>query len=156
MAVTSTIIGVIGTGVGVSQQRKAVRAQERAERISRRQADLDNQRRIRQAVGQARQDRAQVLAAATAGGVEDSSGALGGTGAAQTQLGANVGFFQQSADANNAANRQISRANRFSNNAQTAQAIGGLGQQLGFGGAREAGAQIRRRRATGQRQGLFF
>jgi hypothetical protein len=88
-----------------------------------------------------------VIAQAAAGGLDlqEGSSVQGATGSAQSQLGSNVGFFQQTADANRASNAQIQRANSRLNRAQTFQTLGGVPQQLGFGGPKEFGALLQKK-----------
>lgn len=146
MAITSAIFAVIGTGVSISQQRKASKAADTADKLKNRQNDLENKRRINKAVEDAKIARANALASAGAAGVQDSSPLQGALGSADTQLASNVGFAQQTAGANAQANRLIAGANRDLNRASTFQAIGQLPQQFGFGSVADAGRQIAKRR----------
>ena len=124
MAITSAVLTVIGTGVGIAKSRQAARKQERAERLSARQNDIENQRRIRAAVEAARVAKAGAIASAVAGGVGDTSALEGGLGAAQTQLASDAAFAQQAAEQNARSNRLIGSANRDLSTASTAQALG--------------------------------
>jgi len=145
--VISTIIGAAGTTAGIIQSNRASKAVRRSEEIRSRQADLENQRKIRLAVGQARQQRASAIANASGAGLDlqDGSGLQGAIGSAQSQIGANVGFFQQTLGANQASNAQIARSNRLLNSGQTFQAAGQVPQQLGFGGPKEFGALLQKK-----------
>lgn len=127
----ATTIG--GTAASVSAQRRAQREQSQAQKIASRQAAVENQRRIRQAIAAARADRANLLASgfAQTGGF-DSSGIAGGAAAADTQLASNVGFARQTQAFNQATNNRLQRANRAAGQANTFGAIAGLPTQLGF------------------------
>lgn len=142
MAGTAAVIGLVvsaaGTGASVRQSRKAADEAEKAGDIERRQADIENQRRIRQSIEQARIQRAQVLAAGLEQGGQDSSGLLGGLGSAQSQLASNVGFANQVAGANRSVNRRLSASQSAAARGQTFQQIGALPGAFGFDAASSA------------------
>jgi hypothetical protein len=126
-------LAVAGTGTAIVQQHRAAQAQRKADKAGQAQAEIANQRSIRQAIAQSRIQQAQVLASGQAQtGGTDSSGIQGGLASAQSQLGANVGFARTTAAANNSINQSTQKYNDFMANAGTAQAIGNLGTQFGF------------------------
>lgn len=131
-AIAALAVSAIGTGVSVSQQRKAQRAEEKRDAVGEAQAQLENQRNIRQAIAASRLQQAQVQAAGQASGGTGSSGLAGGLGSAQTQVASNIGFARQTAAANSAINRQTGLASQALAAGATAQAIGGLPAQFGF------------------------
>lgn len=132
VAIIGLIVGAAGTASSIRSNKKAQQAQEKSDDINQRQTDLENQRRIRQSVEQARVERAKVIASATVSGTSDGSAVAGGLGSAATQNAANVGFARQAAEANASANRQIGKARGFTTRANTAQAIGNLPSQFGI------------------------
>jgi hypothetical protein len=97
------------------------------------QAELANQRAIRQTIAQSRMEQANMLSGAYAstGGVS-SSGVQGALGAAQTQTGANIGFANQTMAANRGINDALSNYNKFTSNAATAGAVAALPGQFGW------------------------
>ena len=127
-------VSVLGTGASIAQQRKAQRAQRRADAVSRAQAELENQRNIRQAIAAGKLQRAQLTAAGQTqtGGFGGSSAVTGALGAAQTQAAANVGFAQQTQAATSAINRQGSIANNALSAANIFQGISTLPTAFGF------------------------
>jgi len=133
VAIASLIVAAVGTGVGIHQQRKAENAREDADKMQQAQAELANQRSIRQSIAQSRLEQANMLSGAYAstGGVS-SSGVQGALGAAQTQTGANIGFANQTMAANRGINDAISKYNQFSSNAATAGAVAALPGQFGW------------------------
>ena len=93
MAVTGAFI--VATAVSVDQSRQAAKAQEKAQELSQRRADLEAARARRQQVREARIRRAQIIAQSQAVGGEGSSAEAGATGSLQSQLGANLSFLDQ-------------------------------------------------------------
>ena len=129
-AVAAVSIG--GTVAGNLQQRRAVRKQERSEQLNRSQAQVENQRRIRLAVSQARVDRAATIAQAEASGAGGSSSVAGALGSQRSQLASNAGFAQATAQANARSNALIGSSNRDLNRAGSFAALAGLPEQFGF------------------------
>lgn len=121
--ITAFQVGIlILSGAGAIQGQRAADKADDARKISQRQADLANQKRIRQAIEQQRIARAQVLSSGQAqtGGF-DSSGIAGGVGAGTSQLASDIGFARTI----NAANRGISNALGEQAKAQSRQATFG-------------------------------
>lgn len=131
----TAVIGLtaLGTGLSVSKQRKAQRAQEKATDISGAQASLENQRNIRRTVLQGRIAAAQTQAAgqAAAGGFGQSN-VQGAIGSAQAQTAANVGFARQVNSANQAINARTQEANRALGQSALFGAVAQLPTQFGF------------------------
>jgi len=122
----------IGTTISVVQQNKAQQAKKDADQTAQAQAELENQRSIRQSIAAARLQQAQLLASgqAATGGV-DSSGIQGGLAAAQTQQASNIGFARQTLAAASGINNATNDFNRHTSNAATAGALAALSGQFG-------------------------
>lgn len=122
-----------GTVASVAAQRRSAKDQEEAQKLAQRQAAIENQRAVRQAIAAARQDRAQLIASGQAqtGGFS-SSGIQGGVGAADTQIAANVGFARQTQAFSSAINQRLQRANRAQGAAGLGQAVAGLPGAFGM------------------------
>ena len=121
-----------GTAASISQAAKSERRQERAQRISQRQASIENQRRIREAVAAARADREQLISSGFGAGVGFSSSVIqGGVGAADTQIASNVGFAKQNQAFGASINRSLQQANQAASRATQFQAIAGLPEAFG-------------------------
>jgi hypothetical protein len=132
IAVASLITTVAGTAASIHQSNVAQRREERAQRIKQRQQAEANNRRIRQALADARAAQAGIVNAgfAQTGGFT-SSGIAGGIGAAQTQAAANVGFARQTQAATSAIGNQLQASNRARSNANTFGAVSQLSSQFG-------------------------
>lgn len=132
-AVAAIGVAVIGTGASIAQQRKAQRAQEKADAVTQAQAAIENQRNIRLAIAAGNLQKAQLAnAGGTQFGFGNSSSVTGALGAARTQNASNVGFAQQTAAAGSAVNRQTSIANNALSAASTFQSIANIPGQFGF------------------------
>jgi hypothetical protein len=132
LAAGALALSAAGTAVSITQNRKATRAQEEADSVSRAQAEIENQKEIRRGIIQSRIAQAQTQAAGEAQGAGDSSGIQGSLSSARAQLSSNVGLARGTQAANSAINAANSRANRAISNANTATAVGNLGAQFGF------------------------
>jgi hypothetical protein len=123
-----------GTAASIQQGRRAQRAQEKADEVSRAQTAIANQRSIRQNILRSRAAQAQLISQGQAqtGSFGGSSSVQGALGAAQTQQAANLGFARQTQAASGAINRQIGRANQAQSRAGTFGAVAGLPAQFGF------------------------
>lgn len=130
-------VAIGGTTASVISQKRAAKAQRKGDAINRAQAELENQRNIRQSIAASKLQRAQLVAAGETqtGSFGGSSAVTGALGAAKTQAGANIGFANQVAGANAGVNRQFDLANKFASNAQTFGAVAKLPGQLGFDNA---------------------
>lgn len=127
-------VAIGGTAVSVQQSRVAADKADKARKISQKQADIANQRRIRQSIERNRIAKAAVLSGGQAqtGGF-GSSGIQGGVGAATSQAASNIGFAQTINAANAGINDALSQSARAQSRAGTASAIASLPGQLGFG-----------------------
>lgn len=108
MAITSSIIAVVGLAVGVgstiaarNQAKKSQAAQEQASKwqeASQSEESAANARQAavarRQAIREERVKRAQIMQASETSGTGGSSGEAGAIGGMQTQLGSNMGQSQ--------------------------------------------------------------
>lgn len=130
--IASAVIAAGGTAASISQQRKSQRAQEKASAVDRAQAEIANQRAIRQQIIRSRAQQAQLQAQGIATGTSDTSAQAGGLGSAQTQAAANVGFARQSQAAGRAVNELTSRASSAQGRAATFGAVAALPGQFGF------------------------
>jgi hypothetical protein len=126
-------IALIGTGAGLYENHKAQQAQKDADKAAQAQAELQNQRAIRQSIAASRVRQAETLAAGIASGAgTGSSGIQGGIGSAQTQQAANQGFANTTMAANKAINNSIQNYNQFTSNAALAGSLAALPGQFGF------------------------
>ena len=130
----AAVAAVGGTAASIHQSRKAQRAQEKADDIARAQAEIQNQRQIRQNIIRSRAMQAQLIAQGQTqtGSFGGSSAVTGALGSAQTQQAANTGFGLTTIAAGNSMNRQQTIANRAASNAATFGAIANLPGQFGF------------------------
>lgn len=131
-AAASTAAAVGGTVASIQQSRRAQRAQEKAASVDRAQAEIANQRAIRQQIIRSRAQQAQLQAQGVATGTTDSSSQAGGIGSAQTQTAANVGFARQTQAAGRAVNELTTRASGYQGRAATFGAVANLPTQFGF------------------------
>lgn len=127
----SLAVTVGATGVSVAQSRISQSEERRAQRLRQRQASVENQRSIRQAIAASRQQQASQIAQAGEIGFE-SSAIQGGLGAATTQVAANVGFARQTDAFNRGINSRLQASSRAAGRASTFQAVAGLPTQFGF------------------------
>ena len=133
LALATLATTVAGTGASIAFQAKAQQRQDRAAKLASAQADVENQKQIRQAIAAARADRANLIAAGAAqtGGF-DASGIAGGAAAAETQLASNVGFARQTAGVNRRLNALSQGAANLSSRAAVFGQIAQLPGALGF------------------------
>ena len=127
-------VTVGGTAVSIHQGRESEARQRQAQRVSSRQAALENQRGIREALAAARQDREGLIAAGFGAGLGfESSPIQGGLGAQQTQVASNVGFARQNQAFTANINRQLRAAHSASSRANSFAAIAALPEAFGRG-----------------------
>lgn len=131
--IASTAIAAGGTGASIHQQRKAVKAQEKADTIGKAAADIANQRQIRQNQLRTRVAQAQATAAgqAVSGGF-GSSNIQGAIGSVQSQGASNLGNLNTQIASNNSIRNLNQQARGNIANAQTFGAIAELPGQFGF------------------------
>jgi len=120
----ATLAVSAGSAYTASQnQRRAVSAQNAANRAQQEQANLQFARQQRDAIRQARIARANATNAAATQGALDSSGSMGGLASIQSQLGSNLSFLDTYNQLSDQATTQLGRANMFNQRAQTASAV---------------------------------
>lgn len=126
-------VTVAGTAVSINRQNASQRKQREAQKVSAAQAAIENQRRIREALAAARQDRAGLIAAGFGAGLGfESSPIQGGLGAQATQVASNVGFAKQNQAFSANINRSLQQANRNASRASQFAAIASLPNSFGF------------------------
>ena len=112
------------TAYSIDQQAKAGRASQRAYEAEKRKAEIENVRKAREAVRQARIVQAQMQSQAALTGGMGSSGLAGGLASVGSQLAGNLNYMSDIASENTAiANAQMQAA-RASTNAAIAGQIG--------------------------------
>ena len=128
VALLAASVAVSGAGAysANQNQRRAVSAQNEANRIQQEQANLQSARQQRDAIRQARLARARATNAAATQGALGSSGSLGGLASIQSQLGSNLSFLDTYNQLSDQATTQLGRANMFNQRAQTASTVSQL------------------------------
>jgi len=119
---TFEFVGDVVTGGAISQ-RKAAKAQAKAQRTQQRIADIKAARERRSQVAEARRARAQIESQAGVSGIQGSSGAIGAQSSVQSQLASNLSFLdnvQSLSQQTSIFNQQAAKAQ---SNAATAGAI---------------------------------
>lgn len=126
-------VAVGGTAASIVQSRSAEADRRRAQKISQRQAAIENQKAIREAIAASRAAQAGIEAGAQAAGIGFGSSVVqGGIGAAQTQIASNVGFARQTEAANASINKRLRDASSAASRASSFAAISGLPTAFGF------------------------
>lgn len=123
---TGVEIAILGglTAYSIGEQAKAGRASQRAYEAEKRKAEIENVRKAREAVRQARIVQAQMQSQAALTGGMGSSGLAGGLASVGSQLAGNLNYMSDIASENTAiANAQMQAA-RASTNAAIAGQIG--------------------------------
>lgn len=123
-----------GTAASVQQSRRSERAAEKSDEIGRAQAEIANQRQIRQNLIRSRAQQAQLISAGQAqtGSFGGTSSVQGALGSARTQQAANTGFANTSIAANAAQNRQLGNVRDAQGRAATFGSVAALPGQFGF------------------------
>lgn len=132
MATGAVILGAIaaaGTAYSVYQGRQAAKAQKRARGVQKEQRQAEEARARRAQIAEARRKRAMVVNTSGAGGTLDSSGAIGGLGNLQSELGGNLGFMERSSDRSSLFEHHIGRANSATEKSNIGSAIAGISMQ---------------------------
>lgn len=137
MAAVSTLIATAALGAAVggqiyagNQQKKANKAAQQSAALDRQRMNLQSARERREAVRSSRLALAQSQMAATNQGAQGTSSAQGGQGSIVSQLNSNLSFLDRYNTLTDQASQQIGYANKFSQKAQTGQAISNLGWQV--------------------------
>lgn len=111
MAATA-IISVVTAVSGAAKQESARKDRKKAMRIQERRRKLQQQRQVQQAIRQAQIQRAALIAASAAQGVQGSSAVIGAAGSIQSQTGGSLGFAQQTFDLRQQAASRLASAER--------------------------------------------
>lgn len=115
IAVAGLVLTAVGTFQSIQSQKKAAKKQDKLNA-------LQAQRERRQAIREARIERAQVLNSGIQVGAGESSAVSGGISSVASQLGSNLGFSNQTEKLGKAINRDLRRASNF-------QGLASFGQQ---------------------------
>lgn len=128
LALLAANVVIAGAGVYSSNQnqRRAISAQNAANRAQQEQANLQFARQQRDAIRQARIARASATNAAATQGALGSSGSMGGLASIQAQLGSNLSFLDAYNKFSDQATTELGRANVFRQRADTAAAVTNL------------------------------
>ena len=152
--VIGAAISLVGGIYSASEQSKARKAASKAadeERKARKAQmateELQAQRARRDAIREAQQKRASLIASGESAGVSGSSGVASGAGSIATQGASNVGFLQASAGGTRLANTALSRAADLTGEAALHRANAGIGKGLfdqggGFQNLAKTGASL--------------
>lgn len=132
-------IGLAGVGVSALGAGMQFVGAQKAERLRKRQMDLESTRARRNTVRQAVAARASALVSGEAQGALGSSGLAGGLGQVAAQAGSNVQGINQGQDIGN----QMFRANSMINIGQTMGSIGGTFQDIARTTARNTDVNYR-------------
>lgn len=92
LAAASAVSGFVTASAQAGAAKKAAAARKEATEVQTAQQRIQDRESRRQAIREERIRKAQILQQSETGGVTDSSGALGATGALGTNLGRAVGF----------------------------------------------------------------
>ncbi len=123
-------ISAATTVASMNQQKKAAKAQEKAQRIDQKRQDYTTARERRKQIRAARVAQAQVQAQSQAMGTATTSRTAGVSGGIQSELGANLSFLDTQQGFVNAIGQQNIAAGRAS---QRAGMIGAVGQLASSG-----------------------
>lgn len=116
--ITSAVIVAGATVASYTQQRKAAKAQAKAQRAQQRQADIANARERRAAVRAARVSRASVESQAAITGISGSSAAEGSIANITSETNSNLSFLDQNAMLSEEASRANQQAADYASRAQ--------------------------------------
>jgi hypothetical protein len=125
-------IGSIFTGVmGMKSAKKQAQAERKAQEIEQRRANALAQKEKYQQVREARINRARVMSSAATAGLTGAgtSGAQGGWGSVQSQMGENIGTINQMQGFSNAVSQQNMIASRQASKSQMWAGIGNMFSQ---------------------------
>lgn len=129
--VTSAVIGAVATVATYQSQRKAAKAQARANAAEQRRAEIANARERRQQIRNARVQRASLESQAALTGVVGSSGVEGAEANIQNQLGENLSFLDQNIALSQEASVANQQAADYASRAAGYAAIGNVAGQVG-------------------------
>ena len=126
MAVTAFVVSAASTVASMKQQKKAAKAQEKAQRIDQRRQDYTTARERRKQIRAARVAQAQVQSQAQAMGTATTSRTAGISGGIQSELGSNLSFLDTQQGFVSAIGQQSMAAGRASQRAGMIGAVGNL------------------------------
>lgn len=142
-AIASTVIGAGTAVMSYEERRSAERDQEKAQKASQSQAQVENARQRRRAIAQQRIAAARNEAQQASGAVEGSSMLTGVQGSLTSQLGSNISGQRRQVQGGILQGNLMQSAQNKMGRAQTIQSVGNLGmnlaqntnwESLGFGG----------------------
>ncbi|QXN67701.1 hypothetical protein [Vibrio phage VP41s3] len=128
-------VGVAGTVYGVAQSHKAAEAQEEAQDVQQRIAEVEAQRKRALALRQARIQRSRIQNVAAQTGTGGSSGAIGAVQSISSQTNANLSFLDVTSQLAGQATAANKRAAGYKEQANIGSTIGQVGLQYGDFGA---------------------
>ncbi len=126
MAVTAFVVSAASTVASMKQQKKAAKAQEKAQRIDQKRQDYTTARERRKQIRAARVAQAQVQAQSQAMGTATTSRTAGVSGGIQSELGANLSFLDTQQGFVSAIGQQNKAAGRASQKAGMISSLGNL------------------------------
>jgi len=130
-------IAVAGLAISAKQGSRSEKSLRSANRIRQVQSDVATMQERRNQIREARIRRGQILAAAGASGVSQSSSEMGAVSSIQSQLASNVGFLQGTRQRSNL----ISMYNQRSASSQSRQQMAGTVTNLALTSGGSAGIQ---------------
>ena len=134
--VTAAVVSAVAAVGSAYMTYRQGKAQQKAIRAQQRQADLANARERRNAVRNARIQRASIESQASLTGMTGSSAAAGSISNVQSRLGENLSFLDQMIGLSQQASRANEEAASWASRAGITRAIGGVvsGGLMRFGG----------------------
>ena len=102
MAVTTAVMATVSTVAQIEASNRAQAASERQFQASQQRAEVQNTRTLRQQIREARAAQATMANVASQAGGVGSSALAGGMSSVSSQLGGNINYMSQIAEANTA------------------------------------------------------
>lgn len=135
-AITSAVIVGVTAVASYTQQRKAAKAQARANRAEQRRADIANARERRSAVRNARVARASIESQGALSGLYGSSSVAAAQANVTSDTSANLSFLDQNIALSEEASRANQQAADYMSRAAGYEALGSLAGKAGktYGG----------------------
>ena len=124
IALAATVVGTVGS---IVQQRKAGKAAERQAAAERRKAEIENVRKTRQSIREARLAQASLLNQAAQSGGVGGSALAGGTSSLGSQLAGNLSYMSDIATENTSIFNAAQAGARAQSNSAVYGAVGKLG-----------------------------
>lgn len=117
-AITLGVLAVAGTVASYNQQRKAAKAQARANAAEQRRADIANARERRAAVRNARVARASIESQGALSGLDGSSSVAASMSNVTSETGSNISFLDQNIQLSSEASQANQQAADYMSRAQ--------------------------------------